>query len=44
MAVTAADIAPKAFEQLVQQGGEHQDVEDDLQVSHTVQRHERVLL
>lgn len=32
MAVSAADIAPKAFEQLVKQGGDHQDVEDDLQV------------
>ncbi|CAB1097939.1 unnamed protein product [Ectocarpus sp. CCAP 1310/34] len=31
MAVAAADIAPKAFEQLVKEGGEHQDVEDDLQ-------------
>ncbi len=32
MAVAAADIAPKAFQQLVKEGGEHQDVEDDLQV------------
>lgn len=32
MAVAAADIAPKAFEKLVKEGGEHQDVEDDLQV------------
>lgn len=32
MAVAAADIAPKAFQQLVEQGGDHQDVEDDLQV------------
>lgn len=31
--VAAADIAPKAFEQLVREGGENQDVEDDLQVS-----------
>lgn len=31
--VAAADIAPKAFQQLVREGGEHQDVEDDLQVS-----------
>eukprot|EP00752_Nemacystus_decipiens_P018305 g16421.t1 len=31
MAVAAADIAPKAFEHLVKQGGDHQDVEDDLQ-------------
>lgn len=31
--VSAADIAPKAFEQLVREGGENQDVEDDLQVS-----------
>ncbi|CAM9380482.1 unnamed protein product [Laminaria digitata] len=29
--VAAADIAPKAFEQLVREGGENQDVEDDLQ-------------
>lgn len=33
MTISAADIAPKAFEQLVKQGGELQDVEDDLQVS-----------
>lgn len=32
MAVAAADIAPKAFQQLVSEGGKHQDVEDDLQV------------
>lgn len=32
MAVAAADIAPKAFQQLVQEGGGNQDVEDDLQV------------
>ncbi|CAM9794454.1 unnamed protein product [Scytosiphon promiscuus] len=31
MAVSAAEIAPKAFQQLVEEGGEHQDVEDDLQ-------------
>ncbi|CAN0213700.1 unnamed protein product [Pylaiella littoralis] len=31
MAVAAADIAPKAFQQLVSEGGKHQDVEDDLQ-------------
>lgn len=34
MAVAAADIAPKAFQQLVKEGGEHQDVEDDLQVTY----------
>lgn len=32
MTVSAADIAPKAFRSLVAEGGEHQDVEDDLQV------------
>lgn len=32
MAVSAADIAPKAFGSLVAEGGEHQDVEDDLEV------------
>lgn len=33
MAVAAADIAPKAFQTLVAEGGENQDVEEDLQVS-----------
>lgn len=32
MAISAADIAPKAFGGLVADGGAHQDVEDDLQV------------
>ena len=36
--VAAADIAPKAFEQLVREGGENQDVEDDLQVSQSPDR------
>lgn len=32
MAVSAADIAPKAFGSLVAEGGANEDVEDDLQV------------
>lgn len=32
MAVSAAEVAPKAFEQLVSDGGDKEDVEDDLQV------------
>lgn len=32
MAVSAADIAPRAFQQPTHGQGEHQDVEEDLQV------------
>lgn len=39
MAVSAAEIAPKAFRALVAEGGERQDVEDDLQVRRNLGDH-----